>query len=369
MLDDVPEPSPSSGAPGSPPPAHWDPVPSWPEPWRVPPPPGSGPAPTAWPASPGGPLSHPVGRSAVPALQAAPLEHHQLLRGPRARWWRPPVSLLVLLGLLAVAWTAVFLGGDLLHAAASGRPPGEGGVDLDGFGPAAQLVTDLTLAALIPVVLLATRVAHGVRAGLVSSVVGRLRWRWLLRCLLAVLPVWVVYLGLGFLLDPPSSGRPEQWPALLLLALVATPFQSAGEEYLCRGWLVQNVGVWFAHPGVAWVAGTAVSAGVFALVHGSLDAWVLLDLAAFGVVACYLNRRTGGLEAGIALHVANNVLVGIATTTVGGYEESFVSAGSSGSPLALLISLAALTPAALLVLRAGRRAGVERRTAPAVPAG
>jgi membrane protease YdiL (CAAX protease family) len=109
---------------------------------------------------------------------------------------------------------------------------------------------------------------------------------------------------------------------------------------------------------------TAVSAAVFALLHGNLDPWVLLDVAALGVVACYLNRHTGGLEAGIALHVANNVLLGVATTTIGGYQESFVNTGSSGSPLVLLSSLAALAVASLLVLRAARRASVQRRTRP-----
>jgi hypothetical protein len=223
---------------------------------------------------------------------------------------------------------------------------------------------------LVPVVLVATRVVHRVRPGFVSSVAGWLRWRWLLRCLLAVLPLWVIYLGLGFVLDPPSSGRPEQWPLLLLLAITTTPFQAAGEEYLCRGWLVQNVAVWFVHPGVAWVVSTAVSAAVFALLHGNFHPWVLLDIAALGVGACSLNRQAGRLEAGIALHVANNVLLGVATTTIGGYEESFVSAGSSGSPLVLLTSLVALALASLLVLRAARRAGVQRRTGPdgALPA-
>ncbi|WP_157720295.1 CPBP family intramembrane glutamic endopeptidase [Friedmanniella luteola] len=364
----MPVPPPPTGDLAPSPAAHWDPVPSWPEPWSGPTPPVPATSSPSWLASPGGALSRPVGGTVATALPSAPLEHHQLLRGPRARWWRPLVSLLLLLGLVGVVWTAIFLGGDLVHAALSDQPFDDAlaaGVDLDGFGPGAQLVTDLTLAALIPVVLVATRVVHHVRPGFVSSVTGRLRWRWLLRCLLAVLPVWVVYLGLGFVLDPPASGRPEPWPLLLVLALVVTPFQAAGEEYLFRGWLVQDVAVWFAHPGVAWGVSTVVSAGLFALVHGSLDPWVLLDIAALGVAACALNRRPGGLEAGIALHVVNNVLLGIATTTVGGYEESFVSADSSGSPVALLTSLVVLTLAALLVLRAARRAGVERRARPA----
>jgi hypothetical protein len=55
-------------------------------------------------------------------LPSAGLEQHQVLRGPQARWWRPLVSLVLLVGLLAVASVAVFVGGDLVHAALSDRP-------------------------------------------------------------------------------------------------------------------------------------------------------------------------------------------------------------------------------------------------------
>ena len=48
--------------------------------------------------------------------------------------------------------------------------------------------------------------------------------------------------------------------------------------------------------------GTAVlSAATFSLAHGSLDPWILLDLAAFAVAAVLLTWRTGGLEAAVAL--------------------------------------------------------------------
>jgi membrane protease YdiL (CAAX protease family) len=280
----------------------------------------------------------------------------------------PVVSLVLLVGLVGSTWTLIFTVGDLLAAAGSDLPFGEAfqaGLDVEGFTPAAQLVGDLSLAALIPAALLATWAVHRVRPGFVSGVAGRLRWAWLARCVLATLPVFVVSIGLGFVVDPPAAARPAQWGLLLLLALVVTPFQAAGEEYLFRGWLVQNVAAWFAQPLTGWVVSTVASAALFALVHGSLDPWILLDIGGLAVVACYLNRRTGGLEAGIALHGVNNVLVGIATTTIGGYEESFVGTDSAGSPVTLATSLVALGLAALLVLRAARRSGVQRCYRPA----
>lgn len=303
-------------------------------------------------------------RSSSPEV---PVAYPQLLRGPRRRWWRPPVSLLLLLAAVGVLTLAVFLGGDLVHALTSDRPFDEAfeeGVDLAGSGPLTMLVGDLSLAALIPAVLLATWAVHRVRPGFVSSVTGSLRWRWLLRCVLTLLPLWVVYLAVGFLLELPATGRPDGWALLLVMAVVVTPFQAAGEEYLFRGWLMQNIAVWFARPLLGWGLSTVVSSTLFALAHGSLDPWVFLDLAFFGAVACYLTWRTGGLESAIALHLVNNVTLGIATITIGGYTESFVDTTTTGRPVDLAASVVVQTIAVVLLLWQSRRSQVQRYFSP-----
>ena len=41
---------------------------------------------------------------------------------------------------------------------------------------------------------------------------------------------------------------PSIGPMELIIVLVMTPFQAAGEEYLFRGWLMQNVGAYFSRP-------------------------------------------------------------------------------------------------------------------------
>lgn len=191
--------------------------------------------------------------------------------------------------------------------------------------------------------------------------------------MLTLLPLWVLYLAIGFLLEPPASGRPDGWVLLLVMAVLVTPFQAAGEEYLFRGWLVQNIAVWFSRPLLGWIVSTVASSGLFALAHGSLDPWVFLDLAVFGAVACYLNWRTGGLETGIALHLVNNVTLGIATITIGGYTESFVDTTTTGRPLDLAVSVVVQAVAAALLLGQGRRSRVQRHflpaaTRPALPA-
>ena len=62
--------------------------------------------------------------------------------------------------------------------------------------------------------------------------------------------------------------------------------------------------------------------GLFALAHGAQDAWLFGDRFAFALVASWLAWRTGGLEAPIALHVANNLVSLVFTASTGSLEES-----------------------------------------------
>lgn len=293
----------------------------------------------------------------VVRLPTTPVAYHQLLRGPGRRWWRPLVSLAVLVGLLVALFVVVFSGFDGLDALLPDRWVG---TVADEESPLSTLELDLLLAGLVPVAAGAVALAHRVRPRWVASVRGGLRWRWLGRCALVVAPVWVVYLGLGFLLDPVEPGRPDHWVLLLVLALVVTPFQAAGEEFLFRGWLVQNIGAYFARPVAGLVVTTVVSAALFGLAHGSPDPWVLLSIATLAVAACLANWRTGGLEAGIAMHAVNNVGVGVVTITYGGYADSFVDQTTTGSPWDFFPGLVVHAIAVALILDQARRVRIER---------
>ena len=299
-------------------------------------------------------------RDAV-ALPSAAVPYHQLLRGPRWRWWRPLLSLAVLVGLMLVLFLGLFSAFEGLDALLPDRWVGT--LD-DDLSPISTLELDLVLAGLIPVAAGAVAIAHRVRPRWVSSVRGGVRWRWLARCSLVVAPVWVLYLGLGFLLDPIEPDRPARWGLLLVLALLVTPFQAAGEEFLFRGWLVQNLGGYFARPVAGLVVSTVVSAALFGLAHGSPDPWVLLSIATLAVAACLANWRTGGLEAGIAMHAVNNVGVGIVTITYGGYADSFVSETTTGSPWDFFPGLVVHALAVALILWQARRLRVDRATRP-----
>ena len=182
--------------------------------------------------------------------------------------------------------------------------------DLDLYSAPMVLLNNLLLAALIGVALLAVALGHPVAARFVHSVEGRVRWRWLARCVVVLTPLFLAYvLGAWALDGAPTAPRAQDWVWLLVMAFVLTPFQAAGEEYLFRGWLLLAVGTWIRRPVVAAAVTAVLSAATFSLAHGSLDPWILLDLAAFAVAAVLLTWRTGGLEAAVALHVVNNVVI------------------------------------------------------------
>ena len=153
---------------------------------------------------------------------------------------------------------------------------------------------------------------------------------------------------------------------LALVLLLFTPLQAAGEEYGFRGYLTQAFGSMFAGRGL-WVSrGVAVLAPalLFAAAHGAQSLPVFFDRFAFGVVAGVLVIATGGLEAGIAMHVLNNYLAfGVALAT-GTLANSLQPSGGSWwqVPVTLTQSLVYLGLAWWLA----RRMGLATRTDPTV---
>lgn len=308
---------------------------------------------------------------AAPPRPARPLDlpligadYSQTMRTPRHRWWHPLGSFGIALG-LTIVWVVV---GGLAMVPALVSSAGPGVLDAPDAVYDAALesapvvaVNNVMLAALIPVALLAVHWGHPVAARFLHSVTGRVRWAWMLRCALVLLPVYLVYVvGTWALTGAVVLPRSEDWVWLFLMAFVLTPFQAAGEEYLFRGWVLASVGSWFRRPLVGWIVGGLVSTAVFALAHGSLDVWILLDLGAFAAAAVWLTWRTGGLEAAIALHVVNNVVVIAVGTLVGTAADSYVDPSTGGDPATALVSVVFSAGCAALLGWQASRAGIER---------
>lgn len=171
--------------------------------------------------------------------------------------------------------------------------------------PAGMAANQLGLATLIPISMALVLFVHRFHPRWLNSVQPGLRWRYLVASLLVglviLVGIWALSrLGQSWVVAPePSFG----W--YLAAILITSPLQAAAEEYFFRGYLIQalhttaSVSPWF---------GVIGSSLVFALMHGAQDLPLFLDRLAFGLMAGVLVVKTGGLEAGIAAHVVNNVV-------------------------------------------------------------
>ncbi|TDC87239.1 type II CAAX endopeptidase family protein [Actinomadura sp. 7K507] len=265
---------------------------------------------------------------------------HRMARTDIHRWWRPLLGSLTILGLGMSLAVGLMLIGMIVLVAVTGEIPDPEGADTTTiFGnDTADLVFNLAaLAVFLPAALL---VAWGIqrrRPGTLSSVVGRLRWKWMLVCCGLAVLFCIVSFGTSLLagmgLDEEAGGD-EHWvgweefllPAVLILLLV--PFQAAAEEYVFRGWMLQAVGactlenakrkagralsVVFRTPWPGMVVGSAL----FTAGHG-YTGWGILDIFVFGMIAAWVTVRTGGLEAAIALHVFNNLMAFLISAALG----------------------------------------------------
>ena len=256
----------------------------------------------------------------------------------------------------------------------------------DTQNPLSLLISLTAIILMIPVVWVSMKSLGLGPFGRAWSVELRIRWGLIGRTLLLALAVVAAQNLLGFALEfagtgelasmTPAKGLDPSallWSALLIVVLV--PLQCAAEELVFRGVLMQVIGSWLRHPAFAIVGSTLA----FASMH-IYDIWGLLAVGMIGLTAGWLTWRTGGLEAGISLHVVNNIAA--FGFMLGGFGGSTGQEVSGAGPIALIPQAIVLAVYAWLADRSCRRAGrpraridyvIERRpvappTEPAVPA-
>lgn len=265
---------------------------------------------------------------------------------------------MVLVSILVVSLAGLVIA-ELLDAG-----PASADSDLFFEDPVADLTVQLLgIAVGIPIVLGAARLLGRRPAGTVSSVVGRLRWGWLWRCAAVAFPLMIVQIGLLIAwtwndepLGETGSGFPG-WPVFLLslaVVLALVPFQAAAEEYVFRGWLVQVIGRTVRSP---WPA-IVLASLLFALAHGFGEWTGFLLLLYSALWWGWLVIRTGGLEAVIVMHVANNLLAfGLAA----GFGELASTETAADAPWqAMAVELVFAPLYCLTMARIAGRRGVER---------
>lgn len=329
------------------------------------------------PATPHGPAYN----LPAPGDRTTPLEAglpYQLLhRAGHNAWWRSVLGV-ISLALLAMLFVPLVLQVLLIagYAVAGSNQPLDDSLDvldLSDPSPLGLGYLMVSLAALIPITWLVSWSLHGLKPRWLTSVFPKMRWGYFLACLGLSVVALIATLIVGALMpaDAVAGAQETITPnpvdstmlGFALVVIFLTPLQAAGEEYAFRGYLTQAFGGTLGT--YAAVIGPAV---LFALAHGSQSLPIFIDRLAFGLVAGVLVVKTGGLEAGIAMHVLNNWLAFGLAIAFGDLGDALQPTGGSWwmLPATLTQSLVYLG-LALLVARGMRLRRTADRAVLAAP--
>lgn len=298
-----------------------------------------------------------------------PQPYPLILRTRSYAWWRPIVGI-VLVGFsmflfgpvlaLPVLAVAVAVDHDGSFAAAFERALSLEAVTWQGL-----LYLNLALALLVPATWFIVRVVHGMAPRWVMSVRPGIRWRFFWACFgLALVAILASVVVSAFLPSDPNDlgATTNEWTgrmtAIAVVVLVTTPLQALGEEYVFRGYLMQAFGALTRRP---WIA-VVLTSLLFAVAHGGQNLPLFLDRFVFGLMAGYVVLRTGGLEAGIALHIWNNLVAFGLALALGNIDDTLNVSEVSWSNIPLTITQNGVY--LLLVLLVARRMGITSRTRP-----
>ena len=257
--------------------------------------------------------------------QSAGIPYHRLMLNPAHSWWKPAFGALIILTGWFVASIVALLPAQVLN------PDVKGTVSWSTL-----LATNLSLAALVPICLIVYSRMHQLPAGLLSSVHPGLRVRPLIWMGVAAFGCELGLVAFALLapaeLETELAGPAGDAAAVIVVTLLTSSLQAAGEEYLFRGYLMQALGAFFR----TIYLPILISAVLFTLAHGVWP-WespaLFADRLVFGIIAGYLVIRTGGLEAGIAMHAANNVVTFVFAALTNSVSDSLQA---TDAPLALV---------------------------------
>lgn len=288
---------------------------------------------------------------AAPAEPPRPFGAHL-----RMAWWKPPVIIIGTLVALGVANVGLGLVAIMLDVVLFGRDP----LSME-ISPLLLLATNLSLVAMAPVAILLTAWLSGTPWRRLLSVDEGLRWRRLGGYLLAFTALLVFAAAASFVLAPEVLGLrgfalTGTTLGMLAVMLLTTPLQAAAEELAYRGAIMPAIASWFPSARLAIVAGLLGSSLLFGASHLSLDPWLMSYYTLIGICLGSMVLLSRGLEAAIAFHVANNVLLmALSALFADGGGLVIDRSVGMGGPF-MLIFMAVDVLAVGLVLRHERRA-------------
>jgi membrane protease YdiL (CAAX protease family) len=284
--------------------------------------------------------------------------YHRQLSWRPGLWWRLFLSVVLgglglivmsILSAVVVVIGASVLGYSFEFDTSNGIDAGE------------MLTANLGLALLIPLAAGLVRAVYSLPLRWLWSNRPGLRWSRLGQAVGVSAVVWSPFLVLGSIAAAASRSSPPGRGLIwfLVVVVLTTPLQAAGEECLFRGLLLQALG---ATRLSTWAC-CLTSAVLFAVAHLQFAPALFADRLLLGLVLAYLAIRTGGLEAGIAIHAVKNLAVLIPAGLLGSVSDALDPHGVTWLPLIVDIVLLAIAVSWILALAARR----DRRHRPDLP--
>ena len=283
-----------------------------------------------------------------------PFENHY--RTAHDRWWMGLVGIvatLIVFFVVSIVGGIVAVAVDLATGAVSQEDAMAGKITNT---PLLLLTVNLSLILGGLVAWLAHRILHKQPWSRMFSVLPRMRWKWWGLSLACTVPLFVLYMGIGFLFDNGAiqgSGDSSftfdgTALAYLLIIVLTTPFQAAAEEVMFRSYVPRVFGSWI--PRVGGIVGVIVATILFTLAHGASDPWLWAYYAVFGLVMAALTHFSGGIEAPVVVHAVNNVTMFIIALFSGDISNAFERGEGTGGAFMLFPMVALIVIAGVLTL-------------------
>lgn len=239
---------------------------------------------------------------------------------PKYKWFKPILALLLFLVLYVVFNCIVEVISAFYHSVAVDPATvvlaNDAYLKTDFSNPIDVFLTAANVAILIPAAAIAVKATGLGTLGTLSSVAGHLRWDLLKKIALPLFLISLVLISAMQLIPAAIDGSLAdlgelRFPVLAMIAVIVfVPFQAAAEEYAFRGIIFQAFG--------SWIPVVVITCILQALIFGGMHGYNIvgnIGIVINGFIWGWLILKTGGLEASICLHAANNV-VGMLFTCV-----------------------------------------------------
>ncbi|MTH54823.1 CPBP family intramembrane metalloprotease [Bacillus mangrovi] len=143
--------------------------------------------------------------------------------------------------------------------------------------------------------------------------------------------------------------------AMLVVTFFFTPIQSIGEELMYRSAVMPAAASWVRPVLPALAVGLLVSSFHFAVMHGSTDPWLFGYFFVVGTSTALIAIISRGIEASIAFHVANNVMMSTVNSLMaGGKVYALDRSTETGDPSLLILAAVNIAMVAFVWMREQR---------------